>query len=73
MDVLSMSDPCEKCGKPVHGYVEERCCDGRECGCMGLPVTPCWCEECWAKWEAESKARAAVLDESFTNSGEAKS
>ena len=54
-----MSDPCEKCGKPVEGWVEERCCDGYMCGCMGLPTTPCWCEECWAKWQADSEARAA--------------
>ena len=44
--------------REVEGWVDERCCDGRECACMGMSVTPCWCPECWAKWEAESKARA---------------
>jgi hypothetical protein len=54
-------DPCEKCRKPVYGYVEERCCSGHECGCMGLPVSPCWCDECWAKWESERKALSSEL------------
>lgn len=53
------SDPCEKCGTPVIGWVDERCCDGRECGCMGRSTTPCWCEKCWDAWEADSKQRAA--------------
>lgn len=54
-------DPCEGCGAPVFGYVEDRCCDGRECGCMGKPMTPCWCAECWTKWEARSKGGAEAL------------
>lgn len=52
-------DDCEKCGKPVYGWIEERCCSGHECGCMGLPITPCWCVECWAAYDAEARARAA--------------
>jgi hypothetical protein len=55
------TDPCEKCGSPVYGYVEQRCCDGRECGCMGLPLSPCWCPKCWEQWQAESEARAAEI------------
>lgn len=55
------SDPCENCGKPVYGYVEQRCCDGRECGCMGRPLEPCWCDECWAAWETRSKEQAAAF------------
>lgn len=52
------SEPCEKCGTPVVGYVAEYCCNGRECACMGWPVEPCWCEKCWAQWEADSKKHA---------------
>ncbi len=59
------TDPCEKCGAPVSGYVEERCCDGRECCCMGMPLTPCWCSACWAKWQAESEMRAAAFTEQW--------
>jgi len=53
------SDPCEKCGAPVFGYVEQRCCDGRECGCMGRPLEPCLCEKCWAEYTADAARRAA--------------
>lgn len=45
-------DPCEKCGTPVYGWVDERCCDGRECACQGRSITPCWCDKCWQDWEA---------------------
>lgn len=55
---LCGEDPCEKCGTPVRGYVEQRCCDGRECACMGLPLVPCWCDACWKTWEDEAKDRA---------------
>lgn len=53
------SDPCEICGEPVYGFVDERCCDGRECACMGRSLTPCWCTACWKKWEEDRKARVA--------------
>ena len=51
------STPCEgfrgqACGKPVFGYVAQYCCNGTDCGCMGRPTEPCWCDECWAKWTA---------------------
>jgi len=54
-------DPCELCGRPVYGYIERRCCDGRECGCMGLPIEPCWCDRCWKAWEERSKANAQAF------------
>ena len=60
-------DSCEKCGKPVYGWVDERCCNGRECGCMGLPLTPCWCIECWGKRETESRVRGPISIECFEN------
>lgn len=38
---------CELCGKPVKDYEPEYCCNGNECGCMGLPLEPCYCsQEC---------------------------
>lgn len=30
-------------------YVPEYCCDGRECGCMGLPNNPMLCDVCEEK------------------------
>ena len=65
-------DPCERrigdhvCGKPVYGYVARRCCDGRECGCMGLPIEPCWCEECWAVYTREAEERATAFRRELT-------
>lgn len=39
--------PCFVCKKPVTGHVDEYCCDGRDCGCMGKPIYPCLCsQEC---------------------------
>ncbi len=29
----------------------EICCDGRECGCMGLPINPPICNECLSKFK----------------------
>ena len=55
-DACEGSRDGERCGRPVYGYVERRCCDGRECGCMGKPIDPCWCDECWKKWEQHSKS-----------------
>jgi len=67
------SDPCEGCGAPVFGYVEDRCCDGRECACMGRPMTPCWCAACWEKWETDATRRSrelvAALDQLKEKSG----
>lgn len=42
--------PCIVCGKQVTDYVPQLCCDGRECGCRGLPIDPPVCSpECWKK------------------------
>jgi hypothetical protein len=57
------SDPCEKCGAPVFGYVEQRCCDGRECGCMGMPIWPCWCDACWQEYTKQAEEHAALMHE----------
>jgi len=38
---------CQKCGNQVLDYQPQLCCDGRECGCLGLPLEPCICTECW--------------------------
>lgn len=40
---------CEMCNKPVSEYEPEFCCPGRDCGCGGLPIEPCLCDECWKK------------------------
>jgi hypothetical protein len=56
-----VSDPCEKCGKPVEGYVPEYCCGGYMCGCMGRAITPCWCDDCWSGYDAQAKINAAAF------------
>lgn len=27
-------------------YIPESCCDGYQCGCMGLPINPPICDTC---------------------------
>lgn len=36
---------CIVCGQPFRGEEPKMCCDGRECGCMGLPIDPVVCSE----------------------------
>lgn len=51
---------CEKCRvHNVYGYVAEYCCNGTDCGCMGLPIHPCWCEDCWNRYDADNTKRAS--------------
>jgi len=39
---------CQICDTFVEGFEYQGCCDGRECGCMGMPVEPCICSnKCW--------------------------
>ena len=41
---------CEACNKFVQGFEYAMCCNGNECGCMGLPMEPCACsQECFDK------------------------
>lgn len=41
---------CMVCGETWMGEEPKMCCNGRECGCMGLPVDPVVCsEECYNK------------------------
>lgn len=37
---------CEICGKDI---IVQMCCDGYQCGCMGLPIEPLICnnDRCW--------------------------
>lgn len=37
---------CMNCGTTID-YEPEYCCDGRECGCRGLPIDPPLCDKCW--------------------------
>jgi len=40
-------DKCIICHKLVYDYIPVMCCNGQDCGCMGLPIYPCTCsEEC---------------------------
>lgn len=39
---------CEVCGTSFLGPEPQRCCDGRDCTCLGLPMDPIVCsEECY--------------------------
>lgn len=41
---------CMVCGEEYEGPEPEMCCDGRECGCMGMPIDPLVCsDECYGK------------------------
>lgn len=41
---------CMICNKELEDYEPHMCCDGRECGCYGMPTNPPICsEECWEK------------------------
>lgn len=49
---------CMVCKGPL-GYTPQMCCDGRECGCRGLPTEPPICsEECYKKWENATPEQA---------------
>lgn len=41
---------CQVCGEEWMGEPPKMCCDGRDCGCMGLPIDPILCSrECGEK------------------------
>lgn len=47
---------CDGCGKKtsvISGYKPEMCCDGRFCGCYGLPINPVFCNECEKRYLGE--------------------
>lgn len=42
-------DTCDACKVEIEVYKEYEpkwCCDGRECGCMGYPINPIFCDKC---------------------------
>jgi len=40
---------CLICSKPVPEYEPKFCCNGSDCGCMGVPTNPCVCSDECAK------------------------
>jgi len=42
---------CEICGVEIEVQI---CCDGCQCGCMGLPVEPPLCnkDKCWRTYQS---------------------
>lgn len=53
---------CMYCGSNFAGPEPQMCCDGRECGCMGMPVDPVICSPaCWEALTAEATRGNAVL------------
>lgn len=54
-------ETCLICTKPVLDFVPKYCCNGLDCGCMGLPIEPCICsDKCW---EALMKGIGKPYDE----------
>lgn len=40
---------CDFCSKPIRvskDYEPEMCCNGRECGCFGMPINEIFCTDC---------------------------
>lgn len=39
---------CMNCGKEFRGEEPQMCCNGYQCGCMGMPIDPIVCsKECY--------------------------
>jgi hypothetical protein len=43
--VKTIDNKCFICQKPVPDYRPQFCCNGIDCGCMGLPIEPCVCSD----------------------------
>ena len=37
---------CDVCRIPQPDFTPEYCCNGIECGCMGMAIEPCLCPVC---------------------------
>ncbi len=40
---------CSSCSEKYFGVEPEYCCSGRDCGCMGRPIEPDYCDKCLEK------------------------
>lgn len=49
---------CARCNE-VDIPEPEFCCNGRECGCMGLPIDPPYCDKCYAEAMEEANKKYA--------------
>lgn len=56
--------PCSSCGDPIslpEGQEPQYCCDGRECGCLGMPINIIFCKNCWDNlFEGEEDANEII-------------
>lgn len=44
---ISNEYPCCNCGEKVElDYHPKMCCNGNDCGCLGLPIDPVLCKDC---------------------------
>ena len=60
-------NPCMICQKPIPDFKPEYCCDGVDCGCMGMPIYPCVCsDKCY---EALMKGIGKPYDERRKDAG----
>lgn len=57
---------CDKCGAVVmvtDDYEPQRCCSGRECGCMGMVTNPVFCDKCLKKIAYKPLAKETNVEE----------
>ncbi len=47
------------------------CCSGSDCGCMGLPIDPPYCDECLKGFEERDKRRGALIEFAIRLKGKA--
>ena len=50
---------CWGCEKDLIDYNPQMCCSGRECGCIGLPTNPPFCNpECYSIYKLKQALEA---------------
>lgn len=52
---------CLRCGKELD-FEPSYCCCSPDCGCMGLPIDPPICDECWDEEFNKTHERFMKID-----------
>lgn len=45
------NEKCMNCDKKYFGNEPQFCCNGKDCGCMGLPTEPYLCDDCYKNFK----------------------
>jgi hypothetical protein len=48
---------CRSCEIEYEGQEPQTCCSGRDCGCMGQPIEPILCDDCYVKMMESRKSQ----------------